>query len=217
MSAAAKSDDFEIRVCGVEDGDRLMEFLLEHYYPEEPLTAGCAPPEPDENDKKFLLSNLPYANCLLMLHNDRIVAAAVAGPKDAGEVDVLFEQAAKLAGTKWGRILGILAIAERDANVFKRYGVDKALHLHALSVDSQMRGRALGERLVNALAALGKELGYPLLTADCSSFYSSRLLQRLGFDVVNRIPYTDYVDDAGEQIMRPPEPHLALETVALRL
>ncbi|TDG39836.1 hypothetical protein AWZ03_013743 [Drosophila navojoa] len=217
MSAATKSDDFEIRVCGVEDGDRMMEFLLEHYYREEPLTAGCAPPEPDEKDKQFLLSNLPHGTCLLMLHNDRIVAAAVAGPKEANAVDDLFEQAAQLAGTKWGRILGILAIAERDANVFKRYGVDKALHLHAIGVDSQMRGRAAGQRLINALVALGKELGYPLLTADCSSFYSSRLMQRLGFDVVNRIPYTDYVDDAGEQIVRPPEPHLALETVALRL
>lgn len=217
MSATEKSDDFEIRVAGVEDGDRMMKFLHLHYYREEPLTASCAPPEPDEEDQKFLLSNLPHGTCLLMFHKDRIVAVAVAGPKGPDEAEHLFDEAAKLAGSKWGRILGILARAERDANVFSRYGVDRAIHLHALGVDEQLRGRAIGERLVNALAVRGKELGYQLLTADCSSYYSSRLMKRLGYELVNSIPYANYVDAAGEQLIRPPAPHKALETLVLRL
>ncbi|EDW00276.1 arylalkylamine N-acetyltransferase-like 2 [Drosophila grimshawi] len=217
MSAPGINDDIEICVATTEDGDRLMDFLHVHYYREEPLTAGCEPPEPDEADEKFLLSNLPHGSCLLALHKGRIVAAAVAGPKTADEAAHLFEEATHLAGSKWGRILGILAIAERDANVFKRFNIDRALHLHAIGVDNQLRGRALGERIMNALAARGKELGYPLLTVDCTSVYSIRLMKRLGYDLVNTMRYTDYVDATGKQIICPPAPHETMETYALRL
>ncbi|XP_030566732.1 dopamine N-acetyltransferase [Drosophila novamexicana] len=217
MSAAGNDDDLEIRVAAVDDGNRLMEFLHEHYYREEPLTAGCAPPEPDEADEKFLLSNLPHGTCLLMLQHGRIVAAAVAGPKTADEAAHLFAEAAHLAGSKWGRILGILAIAERDANAFARFNVDRALHVHAIGVDAALRGRALGARLMHALADRGRELNYPLLTVDCTSLYSGRLMKRLGYESINRMPYTDYVDAAGQQLIRPPAPHEFLETFALRL
>ncbi|KAM8721184.1 hypothetical protein ACLKA7_007110 [Drosophila subpalustris] len=217
MSASVDINDIEIIVATPDDSERLLKFLHVHYYREEPLTVGCEPPEPDAADENFLLSNVPHGTCLMAMHEGRIVGAAVAGPKMPDEADHLFEEAAHLAGTKWGRILGFLAIAERDANVFQRYDVNKALHVHAIGVDSTLRGRRIGERLVTALAARGRELGYPVFTADCTSVYSARMMKRLGFELLNRLPYTDYVDAVGQQLIKPPAPHEFLETYALRL
>ncbi|ALC48905.1 CG15766 [Drosophila busckii] len=215
--SAAVMDDIELRVATAEDSKRMMEFLHEHYYQEEPLTIGCEPKQPDAADESFLLSNIPHGTCLLALQGDRIMGAVVAGPKDKEEAQLLDEEAAQHAGTKWGRIVGFLALVEREANVFERYGVDKAVHAHALGVDTTMRGRALGARLITALAARGKELGYPLLTLDCTSVYSSRLSRRLGCDLINSKLYSDYKDVSGVQLICPPAPHDRVETYALLL
>ncbi|KAH8308612.1 hypothetical protein KR044_001553 [Drosophila immigrans] len=217
MSSTLNADNVEIKVAAAEDSERLMEFLHAHYYREEPLTVGCPPPEPDAADEAFLLSNLPHGTCLMALLDGRIVGAAVAGPKLPDEAEHQFEEAERLAGTKWGRILGFLAIVEQSANVFGRYNVTKALHLHALGVDASLRGRRIGERIVTALASRGRELGYPVLTTDCTSVYSARLMQRLGFELLNSLPYTSYVDAAKVQLITPPAPHEFVQTFALRL
>ncbi|KAH8386793.1 hypothetical protein KR093_002599 [Drosophila rubida] len=211
------NDSLEIKVATADDTERLMQFLHAHYYREEPLTVGCPPPEPDAEDEAFLLSNLPHGTCLMALCDGRIVGAAVAGPKLPDEAAHLFEEAARLSGTKWGRILGFLAIVERDANVFERLQVPKALHLHALGVDSTLRGRRIGESIVTALSSRARELGYPALTTDCTSFYSARLMERLNFQLLNTLPYTGYVDAAGVQLIKPPAPHEHVKTYVLRL
>ncbi|XP_034490061.1 dopamine N-acetyltransferase [Drosophila innubila] len=217
MSAAVDMDEIKISVATVDDSERLLKFLHVHYYREEPLTVGCEPPEPDAADENFLLSNLPHGTCVMAMHEGRIIGAGVAGPKMPDEADHLFEEAERLAGSKWGCILGLLAIVERDANVFQRYNVNKALHVHAIGVDSSLRGRRIGERIVTALAARGRELGYPVFTSDCTSVYSARMMKRLGFELLNRMPYTDYVDAAGKQLIKPPAPHEFVETYVLRL
>lgn len=210
-------NEIEIRVATVDDGEQLIEFLRVHYYREEPLTVGCAPPTPDVADVDFLRSNVAAGACLMAWCNDRIVGGAIAGPKTPEIGTEIFEEAAKYAGTKWGCILGMLAICERGANAFARYDVDKIMHLHAIGVDTAQRGRRIGERLVTALIARSRQLGYPLLTADCTSVYSARLLRRLHFELLNAVPFADYVDAAGQQLIRPPAPHERVETYALRL
>ncbi|KAH8416594.1 hypothetical protein KR222_010615 [Zaprionus bogoriensis] len=218
MAASLDNDgEIEIRVATVDDSAELMKFLRVHYYRDEPLTAGCEPREPDAADVDFLLSNFPAGTCLMALHQGRIVGGAVAGPKTPAVHDEFVEAIAQNTGTKWGYILGILQICERQADAFNRYGVDKILHLHALGVDTALRGRRIGERLVLALIARGRELGYPLLTADCTSLYSARLISRLGFELTSTLPFTDYVDAAGQQLIRPPAPHERIQTFALRL
>ncbi|XP_030381967.1 uncharacterized protein LOC115629610 [Scaptodrosophila lebanonensis] len=207
----------EVRVVSGGESARLMDFLHEHYYREEPLTLGTDPPQPDAADEAFLLSNIPHGTCLVALLGDRIVGAVVAGPKTADEAAHLFEDAERLKGTKWGRILSILAVAERDANVCARFDVERALHAHALGVDVSMRGRRIGARLMTELAALARRLKYPLLTVDCTSIYSARLVQQLGYELVNTIRYDSHKDSSGQPVIKPPAPHESLQTYALRL
>lgn len=211
------NDDIVIRVATVDDTEQLIEFLHVHYYRDEPLTVGTEPLTPDAADVDFLRSNFPAGACLMALCNDRIVGGAIAGPKLPDIGTEIFEEARKYAGTKWGCILGMLAICERDANAFQRFNVDKIMHLNALGVDTSLRGRRIGERLVTALIARSRELDYPLLTVDCTSLYSARLIKRLGFELLNTVPYADYVNAAGQQLIRPPAPHECVQTYAMRL
>ncbi|SPP78766.1 dopamine N-acetyltransferase [Drosophila guanche] len=206
-------DDIEVRVVGSGDGQAMMQFLLEHYYREEPLTVGCSPPEPDEADKEFLLSNIPHGACLIALQGGtRIVGALVAGPKDAHEADHLTEELVKHAGTKWGRILSLLTRIERQTNVCQRYGIPSAMHVHAVGVDPTLRRRGVAALLVKAVEELARSQGHRLVVSDCSSSYSARLMERLGYELIHTIRYDEFLDESGQQIIRPPAPHDCIKT-----
>ncbi|XP_017016903.1 arylalkylamine N-acetyltransferase-like 2 [Drosophila kikkawai] len=220
------SADIKVRQVTASEADRLMTFLLEHYYREEPLTAGTSPPEPTADDKEFLLSNIPYGTCFLAeaeekedQGNDsrRIVGAVVAGPKDAGAPELMRQEAAQHAGSKWGRILDVLSAAENGSDVCRRFSVPSSLHVHALGVNSELRGQALGARLMEAVAQKAREQGHRLVSVDCTSVYSARLVQRLGYELVHTLRYADHLDASGQQVVTPPPPHESIQTFVLRL
>jgi arylalkylamine N-acetyltransferase len=43
----------------------------------------------------------------------------------------------------------------------------------------------------------------------CTSHFSARVLEKMDFSEVFRVPYSDYVDEAGNQILCPEKPHVA--------
>ncbi|XP_061393497.1 arylalkylamine N-acetyltransferase-like 2 [Musca vetustissima] len=189
-------DDIRICVAQPEDEPRVLDFLRIHYYLEEPLTVGREPKQQDRADEIFNISNIVHGTSLMAIHTETnsIVGVVLTGPKDPGEADHLLEEAAVEGSTKWGITLKFLAMVERDANVFQRYGVDKALHIQVLAVDGKMRGKNIGGRLITELVEGGKQWGYEVVSADCTSHFSARLLERQGWECINTVYYKDYVD-----------------------
>ncbi|XP_053957127.1 arylalkylamine N-acetyltransferase 1-like [Anastrepha ludens] len=222
------SSNVQIRIIQLSDHDEVLNFLRTHYYKEEPLTIGSEPKEQDPEDEKFNMSQIAHGTCLLAVQQiaddnedsdirERVVGVLISGPKDQHEAEHLFEEAARFGPTKWGIALKFLARAEENSNVYERYSVTKALHIHILAVDTNLRGRSIGVRLVDELKRLGRQLDYPLLTLDCTSYYSAKLCERLGMDCVNVEKYQNYLDNEGKPIFRPPPPHKCLKTFAMRL
>ncbi|KAH8245347.1 hypothetical protein KR032_009377, partial [Drosophila birchii] len=213
--------DIKVRQVTETEANQLMTFLLEHYYREEPLTAGTAPPEPTADDKEFLLSNIPHGTCFLAEEDQgngsRIVGAVVAGPKDAGAPELMRREAALHAGSKWGRILDVLSAVETGSDVCRRFNVPSSLHVHALGVNKELRGQALGARLMEAVAQRARDQGYRLVSVDCTSVYSARLMQRLSYELVHSLRYADHLDACGQQVVTPPPPHESVQTFVLRL
>ncbi|XP_011195602.2 arylalkylamine N-acetyltransferase-like 2 [Zeugodacus cucurbitae] len=216
-----------VRICVIElsECDEVLKFLRIHFYPDEPLNVGSAQKHPDPEDEEFNISQITHGSSLMAVQQqivngvlrERIVGVLLSGPKYSNEAKHLFSEAVRHGSSNWGMIVRILAQAERDSNVFVRYNVEKALHIHVVAVDGSLRGRAIGMRLIEKLKDLGRQLGYPLVTLDCTSFYSSKLTERLGMDCVNVIKYADYVDKEGKVVYKPPLPHEYLKTYAARL
>lgn len=213
----SKGDGIQIDAIQLCHRDKVLDFLRSHYYLEEPLTIGSYPKEQDPEDEKFNMSQITHGTCLMALNEERIVGVLISGLKHSNEADHLFEDAARFGPTKWGTALKILACAERESNVYVRYNVLKALHIHILAVDAQLRGHTIGASLIEEIKKLGRHLGYPLLTLDCTSYYSAKLCERLHMDLVNVIKYDEYLDKEGKPIFKPPPPHQSLKTYATRL
>lgn len=212
-------DGIEIRVATEEDREGVWNLLCKYFFRDEPLTNGSEPKEETNFGKEFLLSNIAHGTCFLAVVKDtnELVGVTGAGPKGPEEPEHLAKAAAEEGNTKWGRILKFLEKVERDADVYKRYNVTKVLHVIATCVEEKMRGKNIGARLYNAVNDIGKQMGFELQTADCTSFYSARIKDRLGWECVNVAYYKDYFDADGKQVFRPDPPHECCKTFAIRL
>lgn len=212
-------DDIRICVIQSQQRQRVLDFLRIHYYREEPLTIGTEPKQQDQADEDFNISNIDHGTCLMATdaQSETIVGVLLAGPKGPEEADHLFEEAAVEGSSKWGTILKFLACVERDANVCQRFGVQKVLHAHVIGVDTKVRGKNIGGRLMSELKVLGKQLGYELLTADCTSYYSAKMCERLGWECINTVYYKDYVDENKKPVFVLDPPHECCRTFAVRL
>ncbi|XP_073837336.1 arylalkylamine N-acetyltransferase-like 2 [Musca autumnalis] len=214
------ADDIELKVIKEEHREKIADLLRKFFFPDEPLTGHTEPiGVASASEEEFVLDNIKYGTCVMAVHKptNKIVGACMAGPQGVDEADKLFEEAAKEGDTKWGKILKMLACIERDAKVSQRYGVDKILYIIGTCVDSSMRGKNIGAYLYNAVRDLGKEKGYQLLRADCSSFYSAQIKERLGWDCINTVVYSEFVDENNKPYFSPPPPHVNCRSYALRL
>lgn len=204
----------QVRVATPDDFVKVLEFIRIHYYLEEPLTVGVEPKQQDQHDEEFNMSNISHGTSVVAMEGDDILGVFLAGPKYSDEAQHIKEESEKLAGSKWSKILGILYLCEVGANVFERFGVEKAVHGHVLTVHKDARGKNVGGRIVEKVCEVAKDKGFQLFTTDCTSFYSAKLMERLGLVLVNELDYKDYRDSNDRQVFNPPEIHDSIKTFA---
>lgn len=66
--------------------------------------------------------------------------------------------------------MGLLFSHNADVQLFKKYDVEKIFELRILSVDSDFRGRGLGQALVKKSEELARENGFTV-SIICGQFY----------------------------------------------
>lgn len=217
MNGNVDSDEILIRVALASDEKAILEFIRQHYYPDEPLTIGTEPKEPSRQDEEFSISLIPYGLSIVAIdsqRNNEIVGVTLAGPIGPSEADDILAEAERCTDKKWQDILYLLAHLERNANLYQRYGVDKALHVHVMGVDRHARGKSIGTKLMGKCMENGKAVGYPVISLDCTSIFSIRIAEKLQMECVGKLAYADYTDANGKQLFRPPSPHTHIKTFA---
>nr|XP_016928233.1 dopamine N-acetyltransferase [Drosophila suzukii] len=212
-----------IRIMFLADYEKLKLFMKEEYFNAEPLCQSCGEDvhlQNEEENDAINLSMIAQGTSLLALdENDdgRIVGFVLAGAQVPEDVERYAQTAKTLTENAWGRIFIILTKAEREANIFERYGVSKVLYSHITSVAASMRGKGLGSRLAITLMDLGRSQGLPVMVAYCTSFYSARQKKALGMECIYSLDYTDYKEDQGRVIFAPAAPNTTLRVMAIKL
>lgn len=219
-TSTSNDESISLKVVTEEDRERVLQLLRKSFFSDEPLTGSTEPKgEVSKEEEEFVLSNIKHGTSIMAINKQtgEMVGVCMAGPQRQNEADHLFREAAVVGDTKWGKIVKLLACIERDAKVCERYGVDKILYIIATCVEPSMRGKNIGAILYNAVRDMGKAMGFQLLRADCSSLYSARIKERLGWDCINTVYYKDYVDENKRPIFKPPPPHECCKSYAIRL
>lgn len=85
-------------------------------------------------------------------------------------------------------------------------GSVNALDVCFLAVDSSARGLGIGTALTQRTLDYAKEHDYNLVHCFCSSLFSGRACEQLGFDTAYTLRYDEYLVD-GKIVIRPEAPH----------
>lgn len=201
------------RVASANDKEHILDFVREHYYPEEPITIGNEPPQQSAEDEEFSLSTIEYGTTVVATLDDgQIVGVLLSSPIEPGDAEQMVDEAIQCKNKKWSEILLLLAHLEKRANVCERFNVNRALHIHVMGVDKRFRGNSIGIDLMKKCMELGKEHGYPITSVDCTSVYSIKIAEKLNMDCIGVLAFEDYTDEIGKQIFRPPAPHTHIKT-----
>ncbi|XP_068150746.1 arylalkylamine N-acetyltransferase-like 2 [Drosophila tropicalis] len=217
-------DGITIRIMTEEDYIQVKPFMREQFWLNgEPLSASsgedvqkCLEKENDE----YHISMINEGTCLLATdekQNGRIVGIVMAGGQYPSDLKKHQEEAATMENHFWGRANRLLSKLELEANVYKRFGVNRSIYSHITNVDESMRGKGLGSRLAATLMEVGRSKGFPLMIAYCTSYYSAKQKNALGMECVHSITYADYKDEKGNVIFKPAAPHTKVQLMAIKL
>ncbi|XP_055850894.1 arylalkylamine N-acetyltransferase 1-like [Episyrphus balteatus] len=209
--------EFIYRLATKEDSQAILEFLREHFYPDEPLTHCVEPKEQDVHDENFIMDNVaaPDSISLLALKENQIVGIVIAAKKTPDEVEKLVEEAAQLPGTKWAKLVLFLAKLEKESNVYRKYNVNKVMHGHLIAVHRDYRRSDIAYNLYNKTMEIAKLLEYAVCTSDCTSTHSARLSERLGMKCIYTCNMEEYrVPGSDKQVFFPEKGQTLAKTYA---
>ncbi|EDW02289.1 arylalkylamine N-acetyltransferase 1 [Drosophila grimshawi] len=109
---------------------------------------------------------------------------------------------------KFKKILGLMDHIEEQFDIFDLYPNENViLDGKILSVNSNYRGLGIAGRLTERAYEYMRENQINVYHVLCSSHYSARVMEKLGFHEVYQLKYADYKPD-GVVVFKPAEPHV---------
>lgn len=78
-----------------------------------------------------------------------------------------------------------------------------------LSVDPKYRGKNIAGKLTDKTMDYLRDNNIQIFHILCTSHYSARVCEKMDFNEVFSLPYTEYVDGDGNQVLCPQKPHVA--------
>ncbi|KAH8329181.1 hypothetical protein KR074_005297 [Drosophila pseudoananassae] len=216
-------DGITIRIMNEMDYPKVKLFMRDNFYYDEPMGMGVNEPlhlqneaEEDGNHLHMIGQEL----CLVATddtNKGRIVGIVLAERQVPDNMEDHRIYAENSEHHLWGQNLRFLSKVEREANLFKRFGVSELLYSYITAVDAKVRGKGLGSRLAATLMDLGRSQRLPLMAAYCTSYYSARQKAALGMVCVHSYPFVDFKDKEGHVVFNPPPPHTHVQVMVIRL
>ncbi|KAH8369263.1 hypothetical protein KR009_006058, partial [Drosophila setifemur] len=222
---SAKMTEIVIRALQLEDFEEVETFLAEHFFKQEPLML-IPQEDPDQTtvipeESELHRALIPQGLSVVAVdrsNGDRIVGVALSGTLEPADLEREYNEAQQKEDKfLLDKIHKLLSGVEWRANVFKHFGVERALYLYMLGVDASVRRQGLGTRLVSATIELGREHGFPVVTSTCTNLHSTRLMTALKMECILAQDYADYKNERGEIVLQPASPHTKASVVAIRL
>lgn len=216
MIAPNEVDGIQFRQAIPADREAFREALERFFYPEEPLTISYhLGKDVTKDDMDFALSLIENGFVWLAIQegSGKIIGISAGSLIERGEADQLLDAAERTETKKFADILRLLAHLSREANIFERFAVDRAYHVHCLAVDSDFRGRALGRIMVEKQFEYARKCAIQVVSTDATGVYSVNLFEKLGMECCCVLAYADFRDEHGQQVFLAEAPHSEARTL----
>ena len=200
---SATFDDFvgfefsTIQDCDLET---VVDFLLQHFFSEEPL-GKMLQLDPEIEVKPWFSRMVEHqikervsivvrdscnGNIAAVCLND--VERKLIDPEDV----TLFSSVKKDQHATMWKIIRLLEDLVQDVDLFDAYNVDAFVVLQILSVSDRYTGRGLAKKLIQLTESVAKQLQYSLIMSEATSDFSGRAFHKAGFVSRKSISYQSY-------------------------
>lgn len=207
--------DFCFSTIQPEDVDQVCEFLLQHFFAEEPLGQSLNL-NPNVEVRPWLTKMVEHeiregVSVIVRLRSagDGPVGQMVAVclndvervENDPEDVNIFTFVNRESHPSMW-KITRVLDDLLSDQDLFNRYQVDALVTCQMLCVDPRFGGRGLAKKLIQLTEDLTRTTGYTLIMSEATSEYSARAFLKAGFQRVKTLQYATFTLD-GQQPFRP--------------
>lgn len=207
--------DIDVRAATESDLSVISEFICRHFNHHEPIQMFHVRTEEEMDPPPLELMQECIASQTLLLAygGDELLGVAIAGEitPEAGERDL--EMAAGF-GKKGSDVFEMLAYISKKANLCKKLGVSRCLHLHILNVHRDHLCQGIGQRLFKSCDDLGKVKNFPALSVDCTSFFTIKIAEKFHLRCLSTVTYNEYNEHLGKILFIAREPHTEIRSYA---
>ncbi|XP_076182731.1 arylalkylamine N-acetyltransferase 1 isoform X2 [Ptiloglossa arizonensis] len=215
--------DYHIQIVTKDDKLRILKFLRRFFFRDEPLNHSIQ--LIPEGEDSTCLELEEYCSMSAVENNLSLMAVSTSGAiigvllngKMDPPCDEEPEYLTSCENPKFKKILRLLRYVDKNVNRDEQYRGLNILEIRIISVDTNWRGKGIGKALIEKTIEIGREKGFHIARADCSSFFSGKLCAGLGFEPIYELPYVDYVDEDGKPVFSPALPHTAIVTYIKKL
>ncbi|XP_043591113.1 arylalkylamine N-acetyltransferase 1-like isoform X2 [Bombus pyrosoma] len=214
--------DYQIQVITRNDKLKILNFLRKFFFRDEPLNQSVQLlPEREaytcrELEDYSLTCFENNLNLMAVLPNGTLVGVILNGKMDRSSNEEP-QFIARCRNPKFKKILKLLHYVDQNVNCDDKFQGLDILEIKIISVDSNWRGKGVGKALLERTLEIGKERGFHMARADCSSSFSGKLCTRMGFERIYELNYKDYVDEDGNPVFTPAFPHTEIVSYIKKL
>ncbi|XP_063447836.1 uncharacterized protein LOC134727388 [Mytilus trossulus] len=190
ISDSLHLSDMHLEISSEERMDSLISFLKETFWIDEPLCKSYKLVDTTRRTAYRLKDNLS----ILMVSNSTgsiigCLTMCIETIHEADDTAILQIQNENLK-----KIRTFLAHKLEEKNVFKHFGVEKAVHFLHLSTKKNYQGRGIASKLTKASLTFCKKLGFiPVcIAADCTSNISQKIFEKFEFENLFTVRYDEY-------------------------
>ncbi|XP_028129560.1 arylalkylamine N-acetyltransferase 1 [Diabrotica virgifera virgifera] len=199
--------DYEVEIIQKEDRDDVIQFMRDYFMEDEPINTSI------NLITKEKPVNVPLEEYLVQGYDNGISTKAVRNGKMIGVcINPILErnqehEKVESDNKDFLTIYNFLVYMDEHSDAFKHFpGVNKAITVSLVAVDSRCRGKGIAKDLMSRALIAGKQLGCGFMVVECSSHYTALAMKRMGFECIYTLPYKNYKVD-GKIVFNTDPPH----------
>ncbi|KAF5294538.1 hypothetical protein FQR65_LT10730 [Abscondita terminalis] len=213
--------EYQIRSITEVDTEPVLDHLREFFFRTEPMNESVKLLENKDSrcislEKYCLKCMSSGVSYLAVTESNKIVSVILNAVCD---VDQQSHEQIKDSDAKYEKIINFVNfLGEKGTEaILKKFpGCKKVLDIKILSTDTKWRGKGIAGALVECSRKVGFDKGCELIRIDCSSYYSAKVAEKLGFDLIYTFPFADYKED-GKSVFLLPHPHVSATVYVQKL
>ncbi|KAF5282074.1 hypothetical protein FQA39_LY00599 [Lamprigera yunnana] len=208
-------EEYKIKVMEENEVEAVLDHLRKYFFIDEPLNKSINLIDSEDSNcpglenycKKCMVNGISY---IAVTNAGEVVSVCLSNIENLEEE----EETPCSSEYKFDKITTFLTYSDNQATrvILKRYPHCKTMmDVKILSTHSLWAGRGLAKKLVALSSKTANEKGCDLIRMNCSSYFSAKVVEKLGFECVYELKYSDYKVN-GEQVFKTEHPHTSKTT-----